>query len=86
MDDVRAATQQNTSCSDNKLNIKVSSFKSRENIQKKSMGQTEQFRILLKFSSMTLDELTKDTVISSFNRAANTKTDIHFEIIFFKIG
>ena len=28
------------------INIKVSSFKSRENIRKKSMGQTVQFRIL----------------------------------------
>ena len=42
----RAATQYNASCSENKYNIKVSSLKSRENIQKKSMGQTVQFRIL----------------------------------------
>ena len=42
----RAATQHNASCSDNKLNIKVSSLKSRENIQKKSMSQTVQFRII----------------------------------------
>ena len=42
----RAATQHNASCSDNKYNIKMSPFKSRENIQKKSMDQTVQFRIL----------------------------------------
>ena len=41
----RSATQHNASCSDNKENIIVSSLKSRENIRKKSMGQTVQFRI-----------------------------------------
>ena len=34
----RAATRHNTSCSDNKENIKISYFKDSENIQKKECG------------------------------------------------
>ena len=52
----RAATRQNTSCSDNKQNIKMSSFKSSESIRKKERGPNRFVSDNQSFS-MTLNEL-----------------------------
>ena len=65
------ATQHNTSCSDTNKNMKMSSFKSSENIQKKE-GGPDRSVLDNQSSSVTLNELAmkarKDTVFSSFSK------------------
>ena len=60
-------------------NIKLSSFKSSENIQKKEGGPDSTVSNN-QFSSVTLNELAKNArkiIISSFREAVNLKTDIN---------
>ena len=68
---LRAATRHNTSCSDNKYNIKMSSFKSSENIQMKDGGSDRSVSDN-QSSSVTLNELAmkarKNTVILIFSK------------------
>ena len=83
MDDVRgrslrAATRHNTSCSDNKLNTKMSSFKSSENIQKKERGPDGSVSDN-QSSSVTLNELAmkarKTYCNFKFQQRSHTMTD-----------
>ena len=75
-----AAKQHNTSCSDNKYNIKMSSFKSSENIQKK---ECEPDRSVSdnKSSSATLNELAmkdrKSYCNFKFQQRSQTMTHIN---------
>ena len=61
-------------------NIKVSFFKSSENIQKKECGPDCTVSNN-KFTSVTLNELEMYTVISSFKNAVNLKTDIYPNVV-----
>ena len=76
----RAATRLNTSCSDNKLNIKMSSFKSSENIQKKKCGPDRSVSDN-QSSTVTLNKLAmkarKSYCNFMFRQRSHTMTDIN---------
>ena len=57
--------------------MKVRSFEGSENIQKKGVGQTVQFRIINSLQLTGNKSQIKHIAISSINEAVNLKTYLH---------